>query len=78
MWGLWRNHDVFEAGTVLDANGRPAPGSRALPDGEIAAGTPIPAIVPIPTYALAASTGKAPSCCPGSCCPNCPDCPFAK
>jgi len=53
MWGLWRNHDVFEAGTVLDANGRPAAGSRALPDGEIAAGTPIPAVVPIPTYALA-------------------------
>jgi hypothetical protein len=53
MWGLWRNHDVFEAGTVLDNTGRPAPGSRALPDGEIAAGTPIPAIVPIPTSALA-------------------------
>jgi hypothetical protein len=53
MWGLWRNHDVFEGGTVLDAAGRPAAGSRALPDGEIAAGTPIPAVVPIPTYALA-------------------------
>jgi hypothetical protein len=53
MWGLWRNHDVFEAGTVLDVNGRPAAGARALPDGEIAAGTPIPAVVPIPTYALA-------------------------
>ncbi|HEY0020605.1 MAG TPA: hypothetical protein VGC13_30175 [Longimicrobium sp.] len=53
MWGLWRVHDTFEAGTVLDANGRPASGSRALPDGEILAGTPIPAIVPIPTYALA-------------------------
>ena len=53
MWGLWRNHDVFEAGTVLDNTGRPAAGSRALPDGEIAAGTPIPAVVPIPTYALA-------------------------
>ncbi|HEX6745870.1 MAG TPA: multicopper oxidase domain-containing protein [Longimicrobium sp.] len=53
MWGLWRNHDVFEGGTVLGTDGRPAPGSRALPDGEIAAGTPIPAVVPIPTYALA-------------------------
>ncbi|HEX8242556.1 MAG TPA: multicopper oxidase domain-containing protein, partial [Longimicrobium sp.] len=53
MWGLWRNHDVFEAGTILDSYGRPAAGSRALPDGEIAAGTPIPAVVPIPTYALA-------------------------
>jgi hypothetical protein len=53
MWGLWRVHDTFEAGTALDANGRPASGSRALPDGEINAGTPIPAIVPIPTYSLA-------------------------
>jgi manganese oxidase len=49
MWELWRAHDVFESGTVLDADGRPAPGSRALPDGEIAKGTPIPAIVPVPT-----------------------------
>lgn len=48
MWELWRNHDVFEPGTVLDADGIPVPGARALPDGEIAAGTPIPALVPIP------------------------------
>ena len=53
MWELWRVHDVFEAGTTLDAAGRPAAGSRALPDGEIAAGTPIPALVPIPTLAMA-------------------------
>jgi hypothetical protein len=52
MWGLWRVHDVFETGTVLDNSGRPAPGSRALPDGEIAAGTPIPAVVPLPTIAM--------------------------
>jgi hypothetical protein len=32
----------------------------------------------IPTYALASVTGQAPSCCPGSCCPSCPDCPFSK
>jgi hypothetical protein len=38
MWELWRNHDVFEAGTP----------DRNLPDGEIAGGTPNPAIVPIP------------------------------
>ena len=44
MWELWRAHDVFEAGTVLDANGIPVPGSRALPDGEILAGTPTPAL----------------------------------
>ncbi len=57
MWGLWRVHDVFEAGTELDQDGKPAPGSRALPDGEIAAGTPIPALVPMPTYALAPMPG---------------------
>ncbi|HEX8692439.1 MAG TPA: hypothetical protein VF746_08480 [Longimicrobium sp.] len=53
MWGLWRNHDVFEEGTRLGEDGRPVAGARALPDGEIAAGTPIPAVVPIPNYALA-------------------------
>ena len=53
MWELWRSHDVFEAGTVLDANGRPVAGARALPDGEILAGTPTPAIVPLPTLAMA-------------------------
>lgn len=54
MWALWRVHDVFEAGTKLDANGIPLPGwNRALPDGEIVAGTPIPAIVPMPTLAMA-------------------------
>jgi manganese oxidase len=54
MWALWRVHDVFEAGTVMDINtGRPQAGARALPDGEITDGTPIPAVVPMPTYALA-------------------------
>lgn len=53
MWELWRAHDVFEAGTVLDANGRPVAGARALPDGEIVAGTPTPALVPLPTLAMA-------------------------
>ncbi len=54
MWELWRVHDVFEAGTQIDpATGRPTPTSRKLPDGEIAAGTPIPAVVPIPTIAMA-------------------------
>ncbi|HEX8475577.1 MAG TPA: multicopper oxidase domain-containing protein [Pyrinomonadaceae bacterium] len=52
MWGLWRVHDVFEEGTPLDAEGRPVPGTRAYPDGEIARGTPIPALVPIPTLAM--------------------------
>jgi hypothetical protein len=55
MWGLWRVHDVFEDGTQLDSYpaGKPAPNSRALPDGEIAAGTPTPAIVPLPGRPMA-------------------------
>ncbi len=53
MWGLWRVHDVFETGTLMDAGGLPAAGARALPDGEIAAGTPIPGVVPIPGRAMA-------------------------
>jgi hypothetical protein len=53
MWELWRSHDVFEEGTELNGNGIPIGGARALPDGEIAAGTPIPALVPIPHYAMA-------------------------
>ena len=79
MWYLWRNHDVLETGTPLQAsggatsfhaetfgleNGTPAivgyvsdPAlptygmpirARSLPDGEIVAGAPIPAIIPLP------------------------------
>ena len=59
MWSLWRTHDVFEAGTQLDANGRPAAGSRAYPDGEIAVGTPIVALVPVPTIPMAPLPGPA-------------------
>src|SRR6185503_19189066 len=53
MWALWRSHDVFESGTPLDQYGRPVAGSRAYPDAEIMAGTPIPAIVPLPTLPMA-------------------------
>ncbi len=53
MWGLFRVHDVFEEGTELDSEGRPKPGSRALPDAEIKSGTPIPAVIPLPTQAMA-------------------------
>jgi Tol biopolymer transport system component len=53
MWGLWRVHDVFEEGTPLDGEGKPVQGTRALPDGEIARGTPIPAVVPLPTIPMA-------------------------
>ena len=60
MWELWRVHDVFERGTLLDAGGRPAAGSnRALPDGEIANGTPIPAIVPLPGKPMPPAPGAA-------------------
>ena len=52
MWALWRTHDVFEAGTKLDDKGSPRFGARALPDGEIVAGTPIPAIIPVPRAGL--------------------------
>ncbi|HEX6904099.1 MAG TPA: copper oxidase [Thermoanaerobaculia bacterium] len=58
MWSLWRVHDVLETGTAMGADGRPASGSRALPDGEIAAGTPIPAVVPLPGLAMAPLPGK--------------------
>jgi hypothetical protein len=53
MWELWRNHDTFERGTELDADGRPVAGSRAQPDSEIVAGTPIPGIVPLPSLVMA-------------------------
>ncbi len=65
MWALWRVHDVFEAGTLLQENDWRVPLSdpksknplkkwvRALPDGEIHSGAPIPAIVPLPTLGMA-------------------------
>lgn len=52
MWAMWRTHDVFEGGSEL-ANGIPVKGTRAYPDGEIKAGTPIPALVPLPTLPMA-------------------------
>jgi hypothetical protein len=53
MWALWRTHDVFESGSELK-NGIPVlKATRALPDGEISAGTPIPFVVPLPTLPMA-------------------------
>jgi hypothetical protein len=43
MWAMWRSHDVFEDGRA----------DRRLPDSELAAGAPIPAVLPIPGRALA-------------------------
>lgn len=57
MWALWRVHDVFERGTKLDANGRAIVNARALPDGEIARGTPIPGLVPLPDMPLPLNPG---------------------
>lgn len=57
MWSLWRVHDVLELGTTMDNNGRPALGSRAYPDNEIHAGTPIPGVVPVPTIPMAPVPG---------------------
>jgi len=62
MWALWRVHDTFEDGTQLSTDpkdlGVPVKGARALPDGEIAAGTPIPGLVPIPTIPMAPEPAK--------------------
>jgi len=86
MWYMWRNHDVLETGTLLEAsggadlfhtapwaleNGTPmlasvagltpaAPGARvrSLPDGEIVAGAPIPAIIPLPGKAMPRMPGE--------------------
>lgn len=58
MWALFRVHDAFEAGTRLDAAQRPRRGARALPDPQIAAGTPIPAVIPLPTMAMAPLPSK--------------------
>ena len=61
MWGLWRNHDVFEAGTDLTKD--PSRDfARALPDGEFLHGTPIPAVVPLPTIAMAPIPAKVKLC----------------
>jgi manganese oxidase len=57
MWAMWRVHDVLETGSKLTTGGRPAAGQRALPDGEIGAGTPIPGVVPLPTIAMAPLPG---------------------
>ena len=52
MWAMWRTHDTFEPGSEL-LNGIPVKGTRALPDGEIDAGSPTPALVPMPTLPMA-------------------------
>ncbi|MDC8005413.1 hypothetical protein POV27_15220 [Aureisphaera galaxeae] len=58
MWSMWRVHDVLELGTKLNQDGTVASGARALPDGEISTGTPIPGLVPVPTLAMAPVPSK--------------------
>src|SRR5581483_4262547 len=59
MWGLWRIHDVFEAGTELNKDGIPVAGwNRTLPDAEIQTGAPIPAVVPLPTLGMAPAPAR--------------------
>ena len=71
MWYMWRNHDVFEAGTKLQVSGTafhaarwglkdgtPAAGARALPDGEVVFGAPMQAIIPLPGKAMAVVPGR--------------------
>jgi hypothetical protein len=73
MWYHWRHYDTFEAGTRLTASatpsgyhttpfelriGVPAPGARAVPDGEVAVGVPIAAIVPLPGKPMAPLPGE--------------------
>lgn len=54
LWGLWRVHDVFEDGTRRLPDGEFGPGTDPLTgDTDLASGTPIPAIVPLPSAARA-------------------------
>lgn len=71
MWYHWRHLDTFETGTKLAASGAgyhtalwglanttPAIGARAYPDGEIARGVAIPAVVPLPGKPLPVMPGE--------------------
>ncbi|MBT3205031.1 MAG: hypothetical protein HOB14_19700 [Gammaproteobacteria bacterium] len=49
---------LFHTSPFALQSGLPAVGARALPDGEIIAGTPIPAIVPLPAKAMAPMPGE--------------------
>jgi len=52
------DNPLFHTEAFALESGLPAMGSRALPDGEIIAGTPIPALVPLPSKAMAPMPGK--------------------
>ena len=61
MWAMWRTHDVYEVGSPFNSTKFPQLEiykTRALPDGEIASGTPIPGIIPMPTLMMPVMPGK--------------------
>ncbi|MFO0402272.1 MAG: multicopper oxidase domain-containing protein [Alphaproteobacteria bacterium] len=51
MWGLWRNHDVFEDGSRTLPDGIYGPGTDPT-NGNARTGAPIPAVVPLPGQAM--------------------------
>jgi len=56
MWAMWRTHDVYEVGSPFKSTRFESQlgkyKTRALPDGEIATGTPIPGLIPMPTLMM--------------------------
>ncbi|HYI12320.1 MAG TPA: hypothetical protein VEK57_24920 [Thermoanaerobaculia bacterium] len=56
MWAMWRTHDVYEVGSPFQTTKFESQlgkyKTRALPDGEIAYGTPIPGLIPMPTLMM--------------------------
>jgi hypothetical protein len=56
QWGLESGEPLIVAG-ASDVNGLP-PRHRALPDGEVVAGAPIPAVVPLPGKAMPPLPGE--------------------
>ncbi|MBC8291866.1 MAG: hypothetical protein H8E45_01725 [Proteobacteria bacterium] len=64
MWELWRAHDVLEDGTRRLMDGELGPGTNPL-TGVTVGGTPIPALVPMPDYAMAPEPSYGPNALPG-------------
>ena len=64
MWALWRAHDVLEDGTRRLMDGELGPGTNPLTGGTVG-GTAIPALVPMPDYAMAPEPSYGPNALPG-------------
>ncbi|HET9594535.1 MAG TPA: hypothetical protein VFP65_03090 [Anaeromyxobacteraceae bacterium] len=54
----WALQDGTPAAAAVDASGKVTARARALPDGEVVAGTPIPALLPLPGKPMAVMPGK--------------------